>query len=240
MSTENPNGNEAFGDAERKPRGGNVDMVYAALRDDILELRRTPGEVLDEAEIAATHGISRSPVREAIVRLTAEGLAQTLKNRGAVVSRLDIEMLPAYFDAQALLFRITSRLAAQRGGQAAAERLMAIQSRHEEIVAARDPSGVIVNNKFFHLEIALIGGNRYYYDWLASILDEGQRIMRLYVRLHEELVPNERLSFHHALIEAIRAKDVDAADRAAAADAQIVRDEISRQISEGGSSPMPF
>jgi DNA-binding GntR family transcriptional regulator len=64
--------------------------------------------------------------------------------------------------------------------------------------------------------------------------------MRLYVRLHEELVPNEQLSFHHALIEAIRAKDVDAADRAATADAQIVRDEISRQISEGGSSPMPF
>jgi DNA-binding GntR family transcriptional regulator len=149
-------------------------------------------------------------------------------------------MLPAYFDAQALLFRITSRLAAQRGGQAAAERLMRIQARHEEIVAARDPSGVIVNNRLFHLEIALIGGNRYYHDWLASILDQGQRIMRLYVRLHEELVPNERLSFHHALIEAIRAKDVDAADRAAAADAQIVRDEISRQISEGGSSPMPF
>ena len=64
---------------------------------------------------------------------------------------LDIEMLPAYFDAQTLLFRITSRLAAQRGGQAAAERLMAIQSRHEEIVAARDASDVIVNNRLFHL-----------------------------------------------------------------------------------------
>jgi DNA-binding GntR family transcriptional regulator len=160
MNLENPNGNEVSGDAERKPRGGNVDMVYAALRDDILELRRTPGEVLDEAEIAAIFGISRSPVREAIVRLTAEGLAQTLKNRGAVVSRLDIEMLPAYFDAQALLFRITSRLAAQRGGQAAAERLTRIQARHEEIVAARDASGVIVNNRLFHLEIALIGFNR--------------------------------------------------------------------------------
>jgi hypothetical protein len=52
MTLENQNGNEVSGDAERKPRGGNVDMVYAALRDDILELRRTPGEVLDEAEIA--------------------------------------------------------------------------------------------------------------------------------------------------------------------------------------------
>ena len=240
MTLDDANRGDRPDDSERKPRGGNVDRVYAALRDDILELRRTPGEVLDEAEIAATFALSRSPVREAIVRLTAEGLAQTLKNRGAVVSRLDIEMLPAYFDAQTLLFRVTSRLAAQRGGQAAAERLTRIQARHEEIVAARDASGVIANNRLFHLEIALIGGNRYYHDWLASIMDQGQRIMRLYVRLHEELVPAEQLSFHLALIEAIRAKDVDAADRAAAADAQIVRDEISRQISAGVTGLTPL
>ena len=240
MTLETATGNGLPSDAVRKPRGGNVDLVYAALRDDILELRRVPGEVLDEAEIAATFGLSRSPIREAIVRLTAEGMAQALKNRGAVVSRLDIEMLPAYFDSQTLLFRATSRLAAQRGGNEAADRLMRIQAQHEKIVAARDPSGVIVNNRLFHLEIALIGGNRYYHDWLANIMDQGQRIMRLYVRLHEELVPNEQLSFHHSLIEAIRAKDVEAADRAAIGDAQIVRKEISRQISLDGSECMPF
>ena len=92
----------------------------------------------------------------------------------------------------------------------------------------------------FHIEIALIGGNRYYLDWLTSILDQGQRIMRLYVRLHEEQVPNEQLSFHSALIDAVRRKDVEAADRAAAADAQIVRDEISRQISSGASASLPL
>jgi DNA-binding GntR family transcriptional regulator len=225
---------------ERKPRGGNVDLVYSTLRDDILELRRAPGEVLDEAEIAATFGLSRSPIREAIVRLTAEGLAEALKNRGAVVSRLDIETLPAYFDAQTLLFRLTSRLAAQRGGPLAAARLSRIQDRHKSIVAARDANGVILSNRQFHLEIAAIGGNRYYQDWLAGIMDQGQRIMRLYVRLHDEAVPTEQLSFHDALIDAIARKDVEAADRAATADAQIVRDEISRQISAGASPVMPL
>ncbi|WP_158241912.1 GntR family transcriptional regulator [Tabrizicola sp. TH137] len=225
---------------EKQPRGGNVDLVYSTLRDDILELRRAPGEVLDEAEIAATFGLSRSPVREAIVRLTAEGLAEALKNRGAVVSRLDIETLPAYFDAQTLLFRLTSRLAAQRGGPLAAARLQRIQDRHETIVAARDANGVILSNRQFHLEIAAIGGNRYYQDWLGGILDQGQRIMRLYVRLHDEAVPTDQLSFHHALIDAIARKDVDAADRAAAADAQIVRDEISRQISAGAALTVPL
>ncbi len=92
---------------------------------------------------------------------------------------------------------------------------------------------MIVNNGLFHLAIALIGGSRHNHDWLASIVNQGQRIMRLYVRLQEELVPNEQLSFHSALIEAIRARYLDAAARAAAADAQIVRDEISWQISEG-------
>ncbi|WP_162561677.1 GntR family transcriptional regulator [Yoonia vestfoldensis] len=223
----------------RKPRGGNVDLVYSALRDDILELRRAPGEVLDEAEIASTFGLSRSPVREAIVRLTAEGLAQALKNRGAVVSRLDIEALPAYFDAQTLLFRMTARLAAQNGGPVAAARLKKIQDRHEAIVAARDANGVIQNNRLFHLEIALIGGNRWYHDWLASILDQGQRVMRLYVRLHAENVPMDQLSYHHALIEAVVNRDIDAADQAALADAQIVRDEISRQVSTGSGVGLP-
>lgn len=225
--------------AGRKPRGGNVDLVYSALRDDILELRRAPGEVLDEAEIATTFGLSRSPVREAIVRLTAEGLAQALKNRGAIVSRLDIEALPAYFDAQALLFRMTARLAAQNGGPAAAARLQKIQDRHAEIVAARDPNGVIQNNRLFHLEIALIGGNRWYHDWLASVLDQGQRVMRLYMRLHAETVPVEQLSYHLALIEAIAQKDLAAADLAALADAQIVRDEISRQVATGSAIGLP-
>ena len=47
MTLETATGNGLPSDAVRKPRGGNVDLVYAALRDDILELRRVPGEVLD-------------------------------------------------------------------------------------------------------------------------------------------------------------------------------------------------
>lgn len=221
------------GAALRAPRGGAVDLIYASLREDILELRRAPGEVLDEAEIAAAFDMSRSPVREALVRLTAEGLAQTLKNRGAIVSRLDIEALPAYFDAQALLFRATARLAALNGGPKGADGLAAIQAEHERIAASRDPYGVIGSNRRFHLEIARIGGNRWYHDWLGSVLDQGQRIMRLYVRLHEEVVPPEKLAPHRALIAAVRARDPEAADAAARADAQIVRDEVSRQIAQG-------
>ena len=222
----------------RKPRGRNVDNVYAKLREDILELRRRPGEVLDEAEISATFGLSRSPVREAIVRLTSEGLAQTLKNRGAIVSRFDIEDLPDYFDAQTLLFRITARLAAQVGGSAAAASLQKIQDANEASAQAGDAFGVIRHNRALHLAIAELAGNSYYSNWLANILDQGQRVMRLYVRVHDEFVPLEQLNCHNLLIEAIRNKDSEAADRAAYADSQIVREEVSRQIASGRESDM--
>jgi DNA-binding GntR family transcriptional regulator len=228
------------GTLERKPRGGSVELVYVALRDDILHLRRAPGDVLDEAEIATSFGLSRSPVREAIVRLTADGMAQMLRNRGAIVSRLDVESLPAFFDAQTLLFRVTARLAAQKGGAHAAARLAKVQDDHERSVSECDLSGIVRNNRRFHLEIALIGENQWYHDWLANILDQGQRVMRLYMRLKDERVPAAGLAYHHALIAAIARKDVEAADAAAMADAQIVRDEISRQIAHGSGLPLPL
>ena len=59
MNFSKTGGEDAPSGAGRKPRGENVDRIYAALRDDILELRRAPGEVLDEAEIAGTFGLSR-------------------------------------------------------------------------------------------------------------------------------------------------------------------------------------
>lgn len=224
----------------KKPKGGNGGNVYAQLRRDILELRMAPGAALDEVEIAHRFGVSRSPVREAIIRLAAEGLVQSLKNRGATVSHFDMESLPAYFDAQTLLFRVTARLAAERGGDNAAAELSAIQAELDRAIAARDPYGVIAFNRTFHLAIAEIGRNRWYRDWLAQILDQGQRIMRLYVRAHSELVPHDQLGWHRHLIEAIGARDVEAADSAGAADARIVRDEVSRMMMHGAAARLPL
>lgn len=220
----------------KQPKGSNSGNVYSELRRDILEMKLAPGSLLDELDIARRFGTSRSPVREAIIRLTAEGLAQSLKNRGATVSTFDIESLPAYFDAQALLYRLTARLAAQNGGVAAAAQLRSIQDDLDAAIAKKDPYGVIAFNRAFHLKIAEISGNRWYHDWLAQVLDQGQRIMRLYTRALDEVVPTDQLSWHRAIIDAVRDRNADAADVAGAADARIVRNEVSRVISQGRSS----
>ena len=70
--------------------GIGSEMVYRNLRREILRLELVPGSELDEAGVAARYRVSRTPVREALIRLTAEGLVQATKGRGARVAALDL------------------------------------------------------------------------------------------------------------------------------------------------------
>ena len=79
------------------------ERVYAHLRDEILANRLSPGTVLSEVPLAASLGVSRGPVREALGRLAAEGLVTVRPRRGAVVSELSPgEFLQAYQVREAL------------------------------------------------------------------------------------------------------------------------------------------
>jgi DNA-binding FadR family transcriptional regulator len=99
--------------ARKRARGSGAVAVYDELRRDILELRMEPGTLLDETELAARFKLSRSPVREALIRLSAEGLVQTLRNRSSIVAPFDIVAIPSYLDALELFYRLTTRLAAK-------------------------------------------------------------------------------------------------------------------------------
>ena len=95
-------------------RGFGVQTVYDALKRDILEMALPPGEALDETRLSRRFAMSRTPVREALVRLAAEGLVTTLPNRNTVVATIDFSTVPVYFDALTLMYRVTTRLAALR------------------------------------------------------------------------------------------------------------------------------
>ncbi len=75
---------------ERK-RGSGVKMVYDLLRDEILDLVLSPGSPIDEVQLAERFKMSRTPIREALVRLAGEGLIDTLPNRSTMVSNIDFQ-----------------------------------------------------------------------------------------------------------------------------------------------------
>lgn len=173
---------------ERK-RGSGVKMVYDLLRDEILDLKLAPGSPIDEVQLAERFKMSRTPIREALVRLAGDGLIETLPNRSTMVSNIDFLNLSTFFDALVLMYRVTTRLAAQNHRP---EDLPSIRRFHEDYSAAieaRDTLAMIATNAAFHAAIAEAGRNPYFTGLFRRLLDEGRRILRLYYQSYDELFP---------------------------------------------------
>jgi DNA-binding GntR family transcriptional regulator len=101
------------------------DRAYEALREDIVEWRLLPGQILGEVEQSERFGISRTPIREALSRLTADGLAEAHRGRGVVVSQISLDDVRALFELREALDCRAARLAARRGDPAVFTRLAA-------------------------------------------------------------------------------------------------------------------
>jgi DNA-binding GntR family transcriptional regulator len=204
---------KAAGVAVARPRGRGSQIVYETLRKSILELSLAPGSPLDEAGLSKQFHMSRTPVREALVRLAADGLVATLPNRNTVVSSINFGGMPVYFEALTLMYRVTTRLAALHRRP---EHMMTI-CRHQAVfakaVAERDALAMIGANRDFHIAIAEAGGNTYFTTFLERLLDEGRRLSRLYYSSFADMLPNEYVVEHEQMVAAIEAGDVQLCDR---------------------------
>ena len=205
-------------------RGFGVQTVYDALKHDILEMVLPPGEALDETRLSRRFAMSRTPVREALVRLAAEGLVTTLPNRNTVVATIDFSTVPVYFDALTLMYRVTTRLAAERRSEADLSTIRDLQAAFARSVREAVALAMITVNRDFHLAIARAGRNRYYSEFFARLLDEGRRLLRLYYSSYNDHLPQQFVDEHDGLIAAIVDRDAARADRLAGEHAaQVVR-----------------
>ncbi|MFN3548273.1 MAG: GntR family transcriptional regulator [Mesorhizobium sp.] len=210
----------------RPRRGSGVATVYAALKREVLDLTIPPGGAIDEVALTERFGMSRTPIREALVKLAGEGLVVTLPNRGTVAAPIEIQALPQFFDALTLMYRVTTRLAAANRSDADLASIRALQAAYVNAVAARDVAAMIEVNREFHAAIARAGRNVYYTDLFERLLDEGRRLLRFYYSSLDDDVPRPYLDEHVEMVAAIEARDVERADRVARAHA----DQIVRQI----------
>lgn len=219
-----------------RTRGSGARIVYEALRSEILSMAIAPGGPLDEVKLSERFCMSRTPIREALLRLVADGLATTLPNRNTIVTAIDFAQLPAYFEALSLMYRVTTRGAAQKP----LRDLTAVRAKQAEFaaaVAARDALAMIEANREFHVAIAEIHGNTYFTNLFARLLDDGRRILRLYYSSFDDRLPRKYVKEHEQIIKALELGDVESADRLARAHAlQIVKqiqEFLARDVSSG-------
>lgn len=213
--------------AEGEParvRGLGAQTVYDKLRQSILDLTLEPGSPLDEVGLSEQFDMSRTPIREALVRLSAEGLVTTLPNRNTVVSSIDFVRLPIYFEALTLMYRVTTRGAAVHRREADMVAIRKLHEAYAKAVEQRDALKMIQTNRDFHVAIAVAGGNSYFVGLFTRLLDEGRRILRLYYQSFDDILPHQYVDEHEAMVAAVEAGDAELADRLSAEHAaQIVR-----------------
>lgn len=154
--------------------------------------------------------MSRSPVREALIRLSGDDLVVTLSNRSTIVAPIDIQSFPTYVEALGIALQMNNRLAAERR---TGSDLTLIANRQEEFKAAvltgrhLDKSAA---NKAFHMAIAAAGRNDFLAAFYERLLDQGRRMLHLHFEYLERTLEGGYLltDEHDAMLDAIRTRDV--------------------------------
>lgn len=224
---------------ERK-RGSGAQLVYDVLRKDILNLTLPPGSPIDEVQLSERLNMSRTPIREALVRLVSEGLVSTLPNRSTIVSNIDFLNLHTFFDALTLMYRVTTRLAAENHTAADMVKIQAAQDAFSKAVDVQDAQQMISTNRDFHAAIAEAGRNPYFTGLFCRLLDEGRRLLRLYYLSFDDRLPHRYVVEHDEIMAAIAARDVALCDQLGRAHADQIVAQIQNMIARDRRHDFPL
>src|SRR5437879_6984631 len=134
-----------------RPRAATAaSRIYSDLRVELVSLQRRPGEAISETQIALSYGVSRTPVREAILKLSDEGLLEIYPQSGIFVSRIPVAALPEAIIIRKALEETTARLAAERATSSQILALQPILEHQREASAAGDSDTFHQADEMFH------------------------------------------------------------------------------------------
>src|SRR3979409_161517 len=159
-----------------RPRAATAaSRIYSDLRVELVSLQRRPGEVISEAQIALSYGVSRTPVREAILKLSDEGLLEIYPQSGIFVSSIPISALPETIIIRKALEVPTAQLAAERATASQILVLRAILERQREANAGRDRDTFHRADEMFHATIAEVAGYPGIWTLIQQVKGHGDR-----------------------------------------------------------------
>ena len=210
---------------QKRVKGSGVKVAYETLRDEILSLTLAPGVLLDETTLADRFGMSRSPVREALIRLAGDELVVMLSNRSTMVAPIDVQSFPKYVEALDIAQRMNTRLAAELRSK---DDLHAIARRQKEFVAAVKSGNHLSMseaNMAFHMAIAAAGRNPFLASFYERLLRQGRRMLHLHFDFIETGQGGHLLTDEHdEMLDAIERQDAGSADLLAHAHSRQFRD----------------
>lgn len=159
-----------------KATGGQV--VYMALRRAIMALELMPGTSLDEAQLCRQYKVSRTPVREALIRLSSEGLAELFPNRGARVASLEFVDVVDHYEAMDVFQPVACHFAAVRRTPSDLDAMRQWLRGLLDAVAVHNSAEMIRCNYELHSAIAAACHNRCIERGYRQMLTDKLRLMQ--------------------------------------------------------------
>jgi DNA-binding GntR family transcriptional regulator len=200
--------------------GTTVDQMVRAIADHIVTGALRPGTKLDEMSLAARFAVSRTPIREALGRLSAMGLVDRRPNRGAIVAVVTQEHLSSMFESMAELEGICARFSAERmtpDERRAIEREHQASARLVHLAAEEDYEA---HNTEFHSRLYSGAHSKHIQELATLTRSRLAPFRRAQFRLPGRLAKS--WDEHHAIVTAIMRGDAVAAGAAAKAHVSIV------------------
>lgn len=180
-------------------------QVSKKIEDDIIFGHFLPGTKLDEAELCERYGASRTPIREALKLLAAEGLVEIRPRRGAIVPEVNPMTLCEMFEVMAELEGMCGRLAARRIQEAEKAQLLILHKRCAEYLESSDSENYYEMNRQFHYQIYMASHNSFLIEQASSLHKRLHPYRRLQLRVHNRM--GNSFAEHDAIVQAIISGD---------------------------------
>ena len=181
----------------------------ATLREAIEEMiavgKLPPGHHLDETELAAEFGVSRTPIREALIQLASMGIVVIRPRRGAAVAEIGPQRLVEMFEVMAEFEAMCGRLAARRMSKEEHKTLLASHQACKDARNAQDPDAYFYKNEAFHEQIYAGSHNAFLAEQARALHRRLRPYRRLQLRVRDRVANS--YSEHEDVVNAIIAGD---------------------------------
>jgi DNA-binding GntR family transcriptional regulator len=175
------------------------------IREAIFDGRIGAGRRMKEADLAREFGLSRTPIREALLVLQAEGLLSATPNRGSVVRTYSDEEIDDHYDLRALLESHAAGRAASRITEAQVLALQASVERYKQLADAQDATGLGKENLVFHFGVAEASGSRRLAEVIRSSIEQPMVFRSFHSFSEAEWTSS--IDLHQQIVHALERRD---------------------------------
>lgn len=210
-------------------------QVYEIIKKDIITCAYKPGQQIAQQQLADRYSVGVTPVREALQKLTREGLIQPIPRYGYLVTNITVADVAEVFELRAILETAAARLAAVRANAEQLDHLSELADSTYVFKVKESYADFLGHNREFHVAVARASGNRRLVSAVAQVMDEMTRMFHLGLDVKDSA--EEMRNEHQELVEMLRKKDPEGAEQVVLAQINRSQGRIFEALRPGSDRP---